>query len=138
MQRTLKCCLYTYFATPALTKSRRALRDPWRRVGWAAQSWADVYYFCGADLQYCTCEFTWNARGWGKAFLLWNFVLTAALVRSCTRHLRACCSNGHFCQEVRVALGADEGTLLGAGPAEAGHTGRAGWAACRWGPLMPA
>ena len=46
-----------------------------------AQSWADVYYFCGPDLQYCTCDFTWNARGWGKALLLWNFVLTAALVR---------------------------------------------------------
>jgi len=46
-----------------------------------AQSWADVYYFCGPDLQYCTCDFTWNARGWGQALLLWNFVLTAALVR---------------------------------------------------------
>ncbi len=51
----------------------------------AAQSWADVYYFCGSDLQYCTCDFTWNARGWGKALLLWNFVLTAALVR-CAPH----------------------------------------------------
>ena len=43
------------------------------------QGWGDVYYFCGKDFQYCTCEFRWNFAGYHKAFVLWNFVLTAAL-----------------------------------------------------------
>ena len=40
---------------------------------------AAVYYFCGSQLQYCTCDFRWNLLGWCKALVLWNFVLTAAL-----------------------------------------------------------
>ena len=38
-----------------------------------------VYYFCGPELAYCTCDFKWNLMGWGKALTLWNFVLTSAL-----------------------------------------------------------
>lgn len=41
--------------------------------------WADVYYFCGSDLRYCTPSFRWNARGWRKAIILWNFCLATAL-----------------------------------------------------------
>ena len=50
-------------------------------VGFAAcsQDWGDVYYFCGKSLQYCTCNFRWNALGWLKAGILWNFILSAAL-----------------------------------------------------------
>ena len=44
-----------------------------------AQGWGDVYFFCGRDLRYCTCNFRWNLLGWGKAFVLWNFVLSTAL-----------------------------------------------------------
>ncbi len=47
-----------------------------RRV--CPQGWADVYYFCGRRLQYCTCGFRWNARGWAKAYILWSFVLSSA------------------------------------------------------------
>uniref|UniRef100_A0A7R9VBC0 RING-type domain-containing protein n=1 Tax=Chlamydomonas euryale TaxID=1486919 RepID=A0A7R9VBC0_9CHLO len=43
------------------------------------RGWGDVYFFCGRRLQYCTCGFRWNALGWVKATVLWNFVLTAAL-----------------------------------------------------------
>jgi hypothetical protein len=41
--------------------------------------WGDVYFFCGNQLEYCTCNFRWNLAGWMKATVLWNFVLTAAL-----------------------------------------------------------
>ena len=30
------------------------------------QGWGDVYYFCGSRLQYCTCNFRWNALGEGR------------------------------------------------------------------------
>ncbi|CAL8462140.1 g1671 [Coccomyxa elongata] len=43
------------------------------------QSWGDVYYFCGEDMRFCTCEFKWNLAGWGKALTLWNFILSSAL-----------------------------------------------------------
>ncbi|KAK9906901.1 hypothetical protein WJX75_009933 [Coccomyxa subellipsoidea] len=43
------------------------------------QSWGDVYYFCGEDMRFCTCDFKWNLAGWGKALTLWNFVLSSAL-----------------------------------------------------------
>ena len=43
------------------------------------QSWGSVYYFCGDELQYCTCSLRWNAAGWAKACFLSNFVLAAAL-----------------------------------------------------------
>ena len=43
------------------------------------QDWGDVYYFCGSDYYYCRCDFTWNAEGWAKAFILWSFVVTASL-----------------------------------------------------------
>eukprot|EP00882_Tetradesmus_deserticola_P018852 GHRQ01020249.1.p1 GENE.GHRQ01020249.1~~GHRQ01020249.1.p1 ORF type:complete len:249 (+),score=89.12 GHRQ01020249.1:30-776(+) len=43
------------------------------------RSWGDVYFFCGPQMQYCTCGFRWNLAGWSKAFILWNFVLSAAL-----------------------------------------------------------
>ncbi len=43
------------------------------------EGWGDVYFFCGRRLQYCSCNFRWNAYGWAKATVLWNFVLTAAL-----------------------------------------------------------
>ena len=43
------------------------------------QGWGDVYYFCGADMRFCTCDFKWNLAGWRKAFILWNFILTTAL-----------------------------------------------------------
>jgi hypothetical protein len=39
----------------------------------------DVYFFCGAKMQYCTCNFRWNMAGWYKAAVLWSFVLSAAL-----------------------------------------------------------
>jgi hypothetical protein len=54
----------------------------WRLTAGAletAQSWGDVYYFCGPDLRFCTCDFRWNLAGWGKALVLWNFVLSSAL-----------------------------------------------------------
>ncbi len=44
-----------------------------------SQGWGDVYYFCGADMRFCTCDFKWNLAGWRKAFILWNFILTTAL-----------------------------------------------------------
>lgn len=44
-----------------------------------SQSWGDVYYFCGEDMRFCTCEFKWNLAGWGKALTLWNFILSSAL-----------------------------------------------------------
>ena len=44
-----------------------------------SQSWGDVYYFCGEDMRFCTCDFKWNLAGWGKALTLWNFVLSSAL-----------------------------------------------------------
>lgn len=43
------------------------------------QGWSDIYYFCGQDYRYCRCDFTWNLAGWGKALVLWNFVVTASL-----------------------------------------------------------
>jgi hypothetical protein len=39
----------------------------------------DVYFFCGQKMQYCTCSFRWNARGWYKAAVLWSFTLSTAL-----------------------------------------------------------
>lgn len=36
----------------------------------------DVYYFCGSRMQYCTCSYRWNLAGWGKAAVLWAFVLS--------------------------------------------------------------
>lgn len=39
----------------------------------------DVYFFCGPQMQYCTCGFRWNFAGWYKAIVLWNFVLSAAV-----------------------------------------------------------
>lgn len=44
-----------------------------------AQGWSSVYFFCGTDLQYCTCGFKWNVRGWIKAAVLWQFILSAGL-----------------------------------------------------------
>ncbi|CAK0750091.1 hypothetical protein CVIRNUC_001963 [Coccomyxa viridis] len=43
------------------------------------KGWGDVYYFCGSDMRFCTCDFKWNWAGWRKAFTLWNFILTTAL-----------------------------------------------------------
>lgn len=43
------------------------------------QGWGDVYYFCGEKLEYCTCDMRWNLQGWSKAFILWNFILSAAV-----------------------------------------------------------
>eukprot|EP00798_Chlamydomonas_sp_ICE-L_P023004 gene23004-30196_t len=43
------------------------------------EGWGDVYFFCGRDLRYCTCNFRWNLLGWGKALVLWSFVLSMAL-----------------------------------------------------------
>lgn len=45
----------------------------------SAQTWGDVYYFCGADLRFCTCDFRWNLAGWYRALTLWNFTLSSAL-----------------------------------------------------------
>lgn len=42
------------------------------------QGWGDVYFFCGANHQYCTCHFHWNILGWWKAFALWNFSIAFA------------------------------------------------------------
>lgn len=44
-----------------------------------AQDWGDVYYFCGERFQYCTCDFRWNLQGWGKAAVLWSFILSSVL-----------------------------------------------------------
>ncbi|KAK2078598.1 hypothetical protein QBZ16_003438 [Prototheca wickerhamii] len=43
------------------------------------RSWADVYYFCGDDMRYCTADYRWNVRGWRKAVALWNFMLATAM-----------------------------------------------------------
>ncbi|KAK9818153.1 hypothetical protein WJX72_007878 [[Myrmecia] bisecta] len=43
------------------------------------KGWADVYYFCGGELELCDCDFSWKAGAWVKAAVLWNFVLSAAL-----------------------------------------------------------
>ncbi|GFH15954.1 uncharacterized protein HaLaN_12287 [Haematococcus lacustris] len=43
------------------------------------QGWADTFYFCGRELQYCNCNFRWNLMGWYKAYVLWSFMLTWAL-----------------------------------------------------------
>ncbi|GLI65396.1 hypothetical protein VaNZ11_008952 [Volvox africanus] len=43
------------------------------------KGWQSVYYFCGHELQYCTCNFRWNVWGWVKAVVLWKFVLSATL-----------------------------------------------------------
>ena len=43
------------------------------------QSWGDVYFFCGPEMQYCTCDLEWNLDGWLKALVLWNFVLASVL-----------------------------------------------------------
>ena len=45
----------------------------------ALQAWGDVYYYCGEQMQYCTCDLRWNLAGWFKAFGLWNFLLSGAL-----------------------------------------------------------
>ena len=45
----------------------------------AWQGWSDIYFFCGSDYRYCTCDFTWNLLGWFKALVLWSFVVTASL-----------------------------------------------------------
>ena len=44
-----------------------------------AQGWGDVYYFCGSQGRYCSCDMRWNLAGWYKAAVLWNFVLTTSL-----------------------------------------------------------
>lgn len=49
------------------------------RVVPCAQGWADVYWFCGRELQFCNCNFRWNVYGWIKAATLWSFVLSSAL-----------------------------------------------------------
>ena len=44
------------------------------------QGWGDVYFFCGLQMEYCTCNFKWNLQGYAKGLSLFNFVLSAALV----------------------------------------------------------
>ncbi|KAL4421914.1 hypothetical protein ABPG77_005198 [Micractinium sp. CCAP 211/92] len=44
------------------------------------KSWEDVYFFCGNRYQHCTPDFRWNGSGWQQAFILWNFVLSSALL----------------------------------------------------------
>ncbi|EFN60184.1 hypothetical protein CHLNCDRAFT_133698 [Chlorella variabilis] len=44
------------------------------------QSWEDVYFFCGEQYQNCSSTFRWNSRGWMQALVLWNFVLSSALL----------------------------------------------------------
>lgn len=46
---------------------------------WLLQGWGDIYYFCGSHMQYCEPSFNWNLWGWGKAVIMWNFVLSSAL-----------------------------------------------------------
>ncbi|KAJ9531800.1 hypothetical protein QJQ45_021951 [Haematococcus lacustris] len=56
------------------------LRAQYRKVaGYCVQGWADTFYFCGRELQYCNCNFRWNLMGWYKAYVLWSFMLTWAL-----------------------------------------------------------
>ena len=43
------------------------------------QGWGDIYFFCGRQQQYCTCDFRWNGAGWCKALSVWSFVLSSAL-----------------------------------------------------------
>lgn len=38
-----------------------------------------MYFFCGRELQYCTCDLRWNAAGWRKAAVLASFALSSAL-----------------------------------------------------------
>ena len=42
------------------------------------EGWGDVYFFCGHQHQYCTCQFHWNLLGWWKAFAIWNFSIAFA------------------------------------------------------------
>ena len=44
-----------------------------------SQGWGDVYYFCGSNMDFCNCSMQWNYRGWLKAIILWNFVLSASV-----------------------------------------------------------
>ena len=48
-------------------------------VACCTQSWGDVYLFCGNSMRYCNCDMRWNLRGWVKAAVLWNFVLSSSL-----------------------------------------------------------
>jgi hypothetical protein len=38
----------------------------------AVQGWSDVYFFCGDQLQFCSCNFRWNALGWAKVSASWQ------------------------------------------------------------------
>ena len=38
-----------------------------------------MYLFCGNSMRYCNCDMRWNLRGWVKAAVLWNFVLSSSL-----------------------------------------------------------
>lgn len=60
--------------TPGDRHSTRALLSKH-----TSQGWGDVYYFCGERFQYCTCDFRWNLHGWGKAAVLWSFILSSVL-----------------------------------------------------------
>ena len=50
------------------------------RLSLLLQGWGDVYFFCGLQMEYCTCNFKWNLQGYAKGLSLFNFVLSAALV----------------------------------------------------------
>ena len=49
----------------------------WRHPSFT--SWSDVYFFCGPNLEFCSCNLDWNTEGWMKAIVLWNFVLSSTL-----------------------------------------------------------
>ncbi|KAL4437436.1 hypothetical protein ABPG75_004575 [Micractinium tetrahymenae] len=53
-----------------------ALLEPEREF----RSWEDVYFFCGERYQHCTAGFRWDGSGWLQALVLWNFVLSSALL----------------------------------------------------------
>lgn len=42
------------------------------------EGWGDVYFFCGMNHEYCSCNFHWNLLGWWKAFAIWNFFIAFA------------------------------------------------------------
>ncbi|PSC68550.1 E3 ubiquitin-ligase synoviolin [Micractinium conductrix] len=73
----------------AALMGRAALYGMFSALAWLAylgpdghefRSWEDVYFFCGEEYQHCTASFRWGGSGWVQALVLWNFVLSSAVL----------------------------------------------------------
>ncbi|MEW5308759.1 MAG: hypothetical protein WDW38_000693 [Sanguina aurantia] len=78
-----------------LSKARTRTKNDTRQAQWGVvsalvflywfhktphfQGWGDVYFFCGPNIEFCTCNMRWNTAGWIKALAISNFVLSAML-----------------------------------------------------------